>query len=205
MSIMKDEIIQFMRQSIIGKTLQTDDVVYQLENGTFEGVYSDKMMFSDLVETENGFKFNMITVTQELVYNLDENGMRMTIAKDYTGTSVFCYELALRKSTKQLTGYMRCVSTTVQNQTMEAVVCGISGVTFDGKELKWQEHQLLYRDNPIGEDKYKPVAFDSQVRFYLENGKTMFEYLPTLCDVNPDTLEKSLSKDNYPPYVSKEK
>ena len=35
---MKDEIIQFMRQSIIGKTLQTDDVVYQLENGTLEGL-----------------------------------------------------------------------------------------------------------------------------------------------------------------------
>lgn len=202
---MKDEIIQFLHDHIIGKMLLTDDVVYQLENGTLEGVYSDRMMFSDLVETGNGFKFNMTTVTQELVYNLDEKGMRTTIAKDYTGTSVFCYELALRKSTKQLTGYMRCVSTTVQNQTMEAVVCGISGVTFDGKELKWQENQLLYRDSPAGEDTYKPVAFDSQVRFYLDNGKTVFEYLPTLWDVNADTLEKSLSKDDYPTYISKEK
>ena len=38
------------------------------------------------------------------------------------GTSVFCYELAVRKSTNQLTGYMYCVSTTVQDQTMEAAV-----------------------------------------------------------------------------------
>ena len=202
---MKDEIIQCLHDHIIGKTLLTDDVVYQLENGTLEGVYSDKMMFSDLVKTENCFKFNMTTVTQELVYNLDEKGMRTTIAKDYTGKSVFGYELALRKSPKQLTGYMHCGSTTVQNQTMEAVVCGIAGVTFDGKELKWKENQLLYRDNPIGEDTYKPVAFDSQVRFYLDNGKTVFEYLPTLWDVNPDTLEKSLSKDYYTPYISKER
>ena len=101
---MKDEIIQFIRQNIIGKTLLTDEVVYKLENGTLEGVYSDKMMFSDWVQTENGFKFNMTTVTRELVYNLDRKGMRTTIAKDYTGTSVFRYELALRKSTNQLTG-----------------------------------------------------------------------------------------------------
>ena len=202
---MKDEIIQFIRQNIIGKTLFTDEVVYKLENGTLEGVYSDKMMFSDWVQTENGFKFNMTTVTRELVYNLDGKGMRTTIAKDYTGTSVFRYELALRKSTNQLTGYMRCISTTVQHQTMEAVVCGISGVTFDGKELKWQEKQLLYRDNPVEADKYKPVTFDSKVRFYLDNGKAVFEYLPTLWDVDPDTLERSLSKDDYPPYISREK
>ena len=97
----------------------------------------------------------------------------MTIAKDYTGTSVFRYELAMRKSTNQLTGYMRCISTTVQNQTMEAVVCGIFDVNFDGKELKWQENQLLYRDSPIGDGNYKPAAFDAKVRFHLDKGKAV--------------------------------
>ena len=192
---MKNEIIQFLRENIIGKTLLTG-AIYKLENGNLEGEYNDKMTFSNLVTTENGFKFNMTTVTQELVYNLDDKGARTTIAKDYTGTSVFCYELAMRKSTKQITGYMRCVSTTVQDSTTEAVVCGIFDVTFDGKELKWQENQLLYRDNP--------VAFHSKVRFYLDNEKVIFEYLPTLWDISPDTLEKRLSKDDYPPYISKE-
>lgn len=202
---MKDEIIQFIRQNIIGKTLFTDEVVYKLENGTLEGVYSDKMMFSDLVKTRNGFKFNMTTVTQELVYQLDEKGARTSVAKDYTGTSVFCYELAMRKSTGQLTGYMHCVSSTVENQTMEAVVCGIFDMVFDGNELKWQENQLLYRDNPIGENQYKPAAFDSKARLYLDSGKVVFEYLPVLWDIDPNTLEKRLSKDDYPLYISREK
>ena len=133
---MKDEIIQFLEQNIIGKTLLTDKVVYKLDNGKLEGVYSDKMMFSDLVKTRNGFKFNMTTVTQELVYQLDEKGARTSVAKDYTGTSVFCYELAMRKSTGQLTGYMHCVSSTVENQTMEAVVCGIFDMVFDGQRTE---------------------------------------------------------------------
>ena len=202
---MKDKVIQFLEKNIIGKTLLTDEVVYKLENGNLEGVYNDKMTFSDLVKTENGFKFNMTTVTQELVYNLDEKGVRTNVAKDYAGTSVFSYELALRKSTNRLTGYMRCISTTVQDPTMEAVVYGIFDVNFNGKELKWQENQLLYRDTPIGEGKYKPVAFDSKIRFYLDKEKVVFEYLPTHWDIDPETLAKKMSKDDYPAYISREK
>ena len=201
---MKDKIFHFLENNLIGKELVTDAVVYTLANGKLEGIYNDQMIFSNLVRTANGFKFNMTTITHELIYNLDKKGVRTTIAKDYTGTSVFCYELAVRKSTNQLTGYMHCVSTTVQDQTMEAVVCGIFDVIFNGKELSWRENQLLYRDNPIEEDKYKPVAFDSKVRIYLNEGKVVYEYLPTLWDVNPRTLEKRLSKDDYPPYISKE-
>ena len=131
--------------------------------------------------------------------------MRTTIEKDFTGTSVFCYELAMRKSTNKLTGYMHCISTTVQDQTMEAVVCGIYNVDLNEQEFSWKENQLLYRDNPVEGDKYKPVAFDSKVCLYIDKGKVIFEYLPTLWDVNPDTLEKRLSKDDYPPYISKER
>lgn len=48
---MKSEIIQFLRENIIGKTLLTS-VAYKLENGCLEGVYNDKMTFSNLVITE---------------------------------------------------------------------------------------------------------------------------------------------------------
>ena len=123
---MKDGIILFLKENIIGRNLFTEDVVYKLENGKLEGVYSDRMIFSDLMQTENGFKFNMTTITHELIYNVDNKDNRTTVAKDYTGTSVFCYELAMRKSTGQLTGYMRCISTTVKNQTMEEEMAIIS-------------------------------------------------------------------------------
>ena len=80
---------------------------------------------------------------------------------------------------------------------MEAVVCGILDVIFDGKELRWQENQLLYRDNPLGEDKYQPIAFDSKARLYLDEGKVVFEYLPIHWDVNPNIFCKKLSKDDF--------
>ena len=93
---MKDKIFHFLENNLIGKELVTDAVVYALANGKLEGIYNDQMIFSNLVRTANGFKFNMTTITHELIYNLDEKGVRTTIAKDYTGTSVFCYELAMR-------------------------------------------------------------------------------------------------------------
>ena len=48
---MKDSVIRFLRETIIGKTLFADDIIYKLGEGRMEGVYSDQMMFSDLVET----------------------------------------------------------------------------------------------------------------------------------------------------------
>ena len=51
---MKDGIILFLKENIIGRNLFTEDVVYKLENGKLEGVYSDRMIFSDLVQAENG-------------------------------------------------------------------------------------------------------------------------------------------------------
>ena len=42
---MMEEVIQFLRKSIIGKTLFTDEVVYKLADGKLEGVYSDKVIF----------------------------------------------------------------------------------------------------------------------------------------------------------------
>lgn len=38
----------------------------------------------------------------------------------------------------------------------------------------------------------------------IKDGVT-FEYLPTYWDVNTEAMEKTLSKDKYPPYVTKEK
>ena len=70
---MKDKIIQFLEDNILGKLLLTS-TLYKLENDTLEGVYNDKMTFSNLVRTSTGFKLDMTTVTQELVYKLDRSG-----------------------------------------------------------------------------------------------------------------------------------
>lgn len=197
---MKDKLVAFLRGNIIDRTLHTAPVEYALEGDELRGVYSDTMQFSGLEVSDTGVQFDMTTVTNEKIYGPD-GGLR----HDYVGTSVFRYRLAQRRSTGEVTGFMRCVSTTVREQTMDAVVYGVSGVRLEGGELRWSERQLMYRDSPSGDGKYKPVAFDFEIRFYSEGGKAVFEYVPTFWNIDPQSMEKTPAADQYPPFVSREK
>lgn len=193
------EIEHFLRENVIGRTLHTAPVEYKLEGERLRGVYSDTMQFSDLLTSPTGMQFHMTTVTTESVYKGDR------LLRDYTGTSIFLYKLATRRSTGLMTGFMQGVSTTVREQTMEAVVYGVSNVRIEDGALRWSERQLMYRDSPTGDGQHKPVAFDAEVGFWLDNGKTVFEYIPTFWNVDPRTMEKTSSGDRYPPFISREK
>ncbi|MFY0256024.1 hypothetical protein ACDQ55_18960 [Chitinophaga sp. 30R24] len=201
---MKDAVVNYIRDQVIGRQLDTAQLTYSLEGGKLQGIYSDRMFFADLATTEAGLQFNMITITSEKVYTLDHHRQRIGLQKDFTGTSVFRYELAMRKSSGQLTGYMRCLSSTVNEYTMEAIVYGIYGVKLEDGMLKWKEQQLLYRDTLTGDNNYRAVAFDANIRFYQESGKLRFEYVPFYSDVDINTLHKTGSADQYPPFISKE-
>ena len=201
---MKEQLATYLKEKVLGKILRTDDVIYLLDEGKLKDVYSDQMMFSDLALTENGLHFNMTTIAKERVYFLDEKGEHVGIKKDYTGTSVFHYELTKRKSTREFTGYMRMISTTTIAPEMDAVVQGVYNVRLENNELRWKEKQLLYRDMPSTDGNFRPVAFDADARFYMEEGKLRFEYIPFYYDVNPESLERKLSADKLPAFVAKE-
>ncbi len=193
------EVEHFLRKNVISRTLHTVPVEYRLEDGCLRGVYADTMQFSDLLVSPTGMQFHMTTVTAESVYEGDR------LLRDYTGTSVFLYKLAMRRSTGLITGFMQGVSTTVREQTMEAVACGVADVRIEDGSLRWSERQLMYRDSPAGEGRHKPVAFDAEITFRIDGGKTVFEYIPTFWNVDPLTMEKTLSGDRYPPFISRER
>ncbi|MFB6456997.1 hypothetical protein ACE38W_17130 [Chitinophaga sp. Hz27] len=201
---MKQMLHDFIRTHVLGKMLETPELTYQLEKGAMKGIYSDKMLFSDLSETENGIQFHMTTVTNEKVYKVLQDGTEGPLEKDFTGTSVFRYELAMRKSSGDMTGFMHLLSSTVPAHTMEAVVYGVYNVYVNEEEVSWREEQLLYRDMPAGEDRYRAVAFDAAVRWYLEGGKLRFGYIPFYYDFDTKTRIRKISTDTYPAFISKE-
>jgi hypothetical protein len=199
-----DQISHFIHNNVIGKTLKTEDTVYQLEEGKLEGVYTDEMFFSDLLIFNTGLRFNMTTITHEKIYYLDTDKGRNGIKKDFTGVSVFHYQLAKRKSTSQITGIMSLISSTVSDHTMEGIAYGVYDLELENQQLGWKEQQLLYRDMPTDKDDFRPVAFDAKAHFFVENQKLMFEYAPTYYDVDPTNLQRILSKDQYPVFLTKE-
>lgn len=200
-----EKVIPYLKDNIFGKTLYTDELTYTLDNNTLEGVYSDQIIFSNPVKSDYGFNFDMFLIVNEIVYELDDNKQRTNIRSNHTGISVFRYELAKRKSTGEITGIFRLITTTNKNQTAQAIVSGVFGFELKDNELLWTEEQVLYRDQSGSGDKYHPVAFNSKNRFYYEKGKVVFEYDGTCYDVETTTFSRILSKDILPRFVAKER
>ncbi|ULQ58768.1 hypothetical protein K7I13_09420 [Brucepastera parasyntrophica] len=197
-------VLEFIKKYVTGRALKTDEVLYSLEGGNLEGSYADEMFFSDLIYSPTGFRFAMTTVTREKIYILDSEKKRISVKKDFTGASVFQYDIAERKSSEALTGTMRMVSSTVKDHTMEAVVNGVCGIVLHDRELRWKEQQLFYRDMPADGNIYRAVAFDAGIRFYLEDTKLRFEYTPYYYNVDPENMTREKSRDVYPVFLTKE-
>ena len=133
------------------------------------------------------------------------DGQREELRKDFSGVSLFRFELAKRKSTNAMTGSFRLISASGKNVAAEAVISGIYDIRFENKVLKLMEDQVLYRDQPVQGGRFKPVAFQSEHRFYCKDGKLHYEYDGKSFDVDAKTMRRIESPDLFPPFLSVEK
>ena len=171
------EIINFVEENVSGKTLFTKELVMNW-----------KMVH---------YKAYTLTKYHFLILN--------THKVDFSSVSLSRFELAKRKSTNAITGCFRFVSASGKNVAAEAVVSGIYDVHLENGVLKLSEDQALYRDQPIQDERYKPVAFQSEHRFYCIDRKLHYEYNGRSFDVDPETMTRSDSSDTFPPFISIEK
>jgi len=198
-------IIDFLETYVNGKTLHTKELIYELENGALQGVYSDQNSFSNLKYSQSGLQFDMFIVSNEKIYCLGKERQRENLRKDFSGVSLFRFELAKRKSTGEITGFFRFISASGKEVAAEAIVSGIYDVQIDGDTLKLKEDQILYRDQPIKDNQFKPVAFQSEHRFFMQDSKLHYEYDGRSFDVDSATLKRHGSPDQFPPFISVEK
>lgn len=199
------KIIDFIESNVNGKTLFTKELIYELENGALQGVYSDQISFSNLKYSQSGLQLDMFIVSNEKIWLMGENGKREGLRKDFSSVSLFRYELAERKSTNGITGCFRFISASGKNVAAEAIISGIYNVHIENEVLKLSEDQVLYRDQPIQGALFKPVAFQSEHRFYIKDGKLHYEYDGRCFDVDAKTMQRSKSSDTFPPFISIEK
>lgn len=199
------EILNFIEENVNGKTLFTKELVYELENGALQGVYSDQISFSNLKYSQSGFQLDMFIVSNEKIWLVGKDGRREELRKDFSGVSLFRFELAQRKSTNMLTGCFRFISASGKNVAAEAIVSGIYDMRLENGSLKLLEDQVLYRDQPIQDQRFKPVAFQSEHCFYIKDGKLHYEYNGKCFDVDTKTMRRGDSPDTFPPFISVEK
>lgn len=199
------EIINFIEMNVDGRTLVTKELVYKLENGALQGVYAYQISFSNLKYSQSGLQIDMFIVSNEKIWLVGKDGKREKLRKDFSAVSLFRFELARRKSTNAITGCFRFISASGKNVAAEAIVSGIYDVRIENGVLKLSEDQALYRDQPIQGERFKPVAFQSEHRFYCEDGKLHYEYDGRSFDVDAKTMQRCDSCDAFPPFISIEK
>lgn len=198
------KIINFLEKYVLSKPLFTKELFYKLEGGELQGVYSDQITFSNLKYNNYGFNFDMFVLANEKIYELNEVGEKLNIRKDFSGASLFRYELAKRHSSDEITGTMKFISGTINNPPAEAIVNYVFNMKFENNCISWVEKQGLYRDQPSKDDNYKSLAFDSENYIYIEDNKVHFKYMGDVYDVNVQSLEKSKSDAEYPYFLAKE-
>lgn len=198
------EIIDFLEANVNGKTLYTKELVYQLEDGVLEGAYADQISFSNLKYSQSGFQFDMFIVSNEKIWLVGKDGQREALRKDFSGVSLFRFELAKRKSTNDLSGAFRFLSASGKDVAAEAIVSGIYDVCLQDGVLKLSEDQALYRDQPIQDGRFKPVAFQAEHHFFVKDKKLHYEYYGRSFDVDAKTMQRRDSSDTFPPFLSVE-
>lgn len=85
----------------------------------------------------------------------------------------------------------------IDEDTAEAIVSGIYDVRLENDVLKLSEDQILYRDQPIQEGRFKPVAFQSEHRFYVKAQKLHYEYNGKCFDVDSKTMIEYAAQNRY--------
>lgn len=198
-----EEILDFLRNNVDGKTLYTDELTYQLDDGRLIGRYSDQMSFCNLRYSNSRFSMDLFAVSSEMIKERSTDKM----IKDLTSSSMFTYNLSKRQSTGKVTGTMFFVSSSILSGPVpaESTASGIYNVVLNNNELSWTEDQMLYRDQPGTDGKMRAITFKAQCRFYVEEGSLNYEHKVECFNVDPDTMERTPSDAKYPVYTSKER
>lgn len=148
---------------------------------------------------------DMFIVSNEKIWLISQDGDREELRKDFSAVSLFRYELAEQKSTNDITGCFRFISASGKHVAAEAIISGIYDVRLEQNVLKLWEDQALHRDQPIQGERFKPVTFQSQHRFYNKDGKLHYEYNVRCFDVDTKSMQRVDSPDTFPPFISIEK
>jgi hypothetical protein len=195
--------LKFLRAHVIGKTVAAPDTVFKYDGNKMEGVASGSDSYTNLVETADGFQFDVVSVSKLTNYDLDKEGKRIEPGRNEDGTYLARYDLTERKSTGKLVGTSRIISST--NKTFPAGLTAAVLFTVQEQGLTSAEHSLFYEDFFEAKGKFKPGASEGKLRFFLQEGKLRVEGENLQFDVDPKTLKKTRTTDPPMKWTSKQR
>jgi len=200
---MADDLIEFLKKHVNGKTLYTDEISYTLEDGRILGTYSDQKSLSNMFFSKTRYAMDKFIVAKEKVVDTETGEV---IREEYY-SSLYRYGFARRQSTGDINGIMALIGSSLLNDPAQAMthVWLTYDVKYKKNDVSWVEDEMLYRDRLLPGGIYEPVAYKARCRLYLTNNGLVYEYLPEFFKVDPVTLERTPDDSKFPLFVSKER
>ena len=199
----RTRVIEFLKKHVIGRTVVAAPVTTHTDQGRVEGTYEDQTFFSNLMETVDGFHFDMTVIARGTVYDMDD-GAKVQPGGSLDAARVYRYEITERRSSGRLVGFARFVSSTNNQPDPLSGTIFLVQVRLEHGTLIVEETQAGYADLVATQGAYQCVAIDGTYRYVVEGGKLVMHYQQKTFDVDPKTLHKTPTTDHFPPQVSKE-
>ena len=200
----RESAIDFVERNLIGRTVVAAPVVTRTNDGRTEASYVDESLYSNLVRTAFGFGFDITNITVGRRYTLDENGQRTELAGTLDAVRVYRYEMTERPSSGRLLGFARFISSTnTEFDPLEGCVFLVQ-MSVDADELVVEEQQQGYGDFVEPGGARRAVACDFSYRYALRDDQLVVTFRQQTYDVDPETLERRKSRDEFPVQTSRE-
>ena len=196
-----DEIVDFLRKHVNGKTLYTDEITYSTENGRFVGTYSDQKSLSNMHFSETKYTMDKFIVSKEKVIDTETG----EIVKDEYSSSLYKYSISKRQSTGEVTGIMTHIASSSGPVPADSTVWITYDLRYKKNEFTWIEEQMLYMDRISTDGRYRPAAYKAKCRLFLTDEGLVYEFVPEFFDVDPATQKRTPSDSKYPKFVSVER
>lgn len=198
----RTEILAFLRKHVINRTVVAEPLTTSDDQGKLATSYEDQTFFNNLVETSDGFCFDLTALARGNRYVRGERGFLVEGTLD--AIRVYRYHITERKSSGKLVGYGRFVASSNTQDDPFSGTCFLARLSLQNGELFVEETQAGYSDFVSADGGFKPVASDGRYRYAVENGKLALYYQQTLWDVDAESLRRTRSKDKLPEQVSRE-
>jgi hypothetical protein len=196
--------VEFLRDHVIGKTLVAAPITTITDQGRAEGHLETQTFFSNCVETANGFCFDLTDIARGTFYLRGADGATIRSDGSLNAVRVYRYEMTERKSSGKLVGFARYVASTNTEPDPVSGTVSLVRMWLEDGVLMVEETQAGYADFPGAGGVANAVASDGVYRYRIEDGKLEMRYQQTTFDVDPTTLRRTRTSDEFPEQVSRE-
>jgi len=197
----RTRVLEFLKRHVIGKYLVADPITTLGQDDSITSAYEEDAVFSNLVETAQGFSFDMITLARGTRYL---HGDTLLAEGSLNAVRVVRYEMTERLSTGDLLGHARFVASTNTHPDPFAGTIFLVRMWLNDTTLEVEENHVGYADVVSAEGTYKPIATSGTYTYTVENDRLVVKYQQQTYDVDPKTLERTQTAEKAPVQVSRE-